>query len=30
MKYIPAKITKWETTGKEPEYESLSIENFAQ
>ena len=30
MKYIPSKITKWKETRKEPEYESLSIENFAQ
>lgn len=30
MKYIPSKITKWKESGQEPEYESLSIENFAQ
>ncbi len=30
MKYIQEKITKWRESGREPDYESLSIEEFAQ
>ena len=28
MKYIPSKIANWIDTGKEPEYESLSVDEF--